>query len=111
MEKSKLDLYLTTNAKYFNAEAVPLLRQKLEKADDDVLAALQAVPLKDPTTVLIVSILLGLFGIDRFMIGDIGYGILKLLTGGGCGILFIVDWFLISKRTRDVNMSKISMVM
>lgn len=111
MEKSKLDLYLTTNAKYFNAEAVPLLRQKLEKADDDVLAALQAVPLKDQTTVLIVSILLGLFGIDRFMIGDIGYGILKLLTGGGCGILFIVDWFLISKRTRDVNMFKISMVM
>lgn len=110
MEKNQLDLYLTTNAKYFNEESIPLLRQKLEKADDDILPALQASALKDPTTMLLISIFVGTLGIDRFMLGDTGMGILKLLTCGCCGILTIVDWFTISKRTKEKNMAKISMV-
>ena len=31
--------------------------------------------MKDPNTVLLVSIFLGVLGIDRFMIGDTGMGI------------------------------------
>lgn len=45
--------------------------------------------MKDPNTVLLVSIFLGVLGIDRFMIGDTGMGILKLLTCGCCGVLTI----------------------
>lgn len=111
MEKSKIDLYLTTNAKYFEPSAIPIIRQKLEKADDEALLTLQATDLKDPTTVLLISIFLGGFGIDRFMIGDTGMGVLKLLTGGLCGILTIIDWFTISKKVKEVNLSKISMIM
>jgi TM2 domain-containing membrane protein YozV len=59
--------------------------------------------LKDPTTSLIVSILGGQLGIDRFIIGDTGMGVGKLLTCGGMGIWAIVDWFLIMGRTREVN--------
>ncbi len=111
MEKSKIDLYLTTNAKYFEPTAIPIIRQKLENADDDVLVTLQATELKDPTTLLLISIFLGSLGVDRFMIGDTGMGILKLLTCGLCGILTLIDWFTISKKTKQLNLSKVSMIL
>lgn len=110
MEKSKVDLYLTTNAKYFEASAIPVIRQKLENASDDALVSLQSTELKDPTTILLISIFLGSLGIDRFMIGDTGMGILKLLTGGLCGILTIIDWFTISRKAKQVNLAKISLI-
>ena len=45
---------------------------------------------------LLLSIFVGSFGIDRFYMGLIGTGILKLLTFGGCGVWTIVDWILIA---------------
>ena len=57
---------------------------------------------------LIISLFLGYLGIDRFIIGDIGMGIGKLLTGGGCGIWSIVDWFLIMKATKEKNLQKLA---
>lgn len=111
MEKQKIDLYLTTNAKYFEPSAIPILRGKLEKADDQTFLALQACELKDPTTLLLISIFLGCLGIDRFMIGDIGMGILKLLTMGCCGILAIIDWFMIGRKTKQKNLATVSMIL
>ena len=46
---------------------------------------------KNKSTALIFSVLLGGFGVDRFYLGYTGIGILKLLTGGCFGILWIVD--------------------
>jgi TM2 domain-containing membrane protein YozV len=56
---------------------------------------------------LIISILAGSLGIDRFMIGDTGLGVGKLLTCGGFGIWAVIDWFQIQKATREKNMQKI----
>lgn len=47
---------------------------------------------------LVVSILVGTLGIDRFMMGHVGLGILKLLTLGGCGIWWLVDVILIATK-------------
>ena len=47
--------------------------------------------MKSKTTALILSILVGGFGVDRFYLGYTGMGILKLLTGGCFGILWIID--------------------
>jgi TM2 domain-containing membrane protein YozV len=46
-------------------------------------------------------------GIDRFLIGDVGLGIAKLLTCGGLGVWTIVDLFLIMGSTRERNFEKI----
>jgi TM2 domain-containing membrane protein YozV len=61
---------------------------------------------KDRTTALILSILLGALGVDRFYVGDTGIGILKLLTLGVCGIFALIDWFLIMGRADDYNRRK-----
>lgn len=48
---------------------------------------------KDPTNILIFAIIgfLGIAGVHRFVLGQIGMGILYLLTGGLCFIGTIVD--------------------
>lgn len=61
---------------------------------------------KDPGTLLVLSILFGGFGVDRFMLGDMGMGIIKLLTFGGCGILALIDWFTTRGRTHEYNRKK-----
>jgi hypothetical protein len=103
MDTQKVDMFLMTNAKYFEGHQVPMIRTQLLEADEDKWILLQSMNLKDPTTSLIVSILGGQLGIDRFIIGDTGMGVGKLLTCGGMGIWAIVDWFLIMGRTREVN--------
>lgn len=47
--------------------------------------------MKNKTTALILSILVGGLGVDRFYLGYIRLGVLKLLTGGCFGILYIID--------------------
>ena len=61
---------------------------------------------KDRDIALLLSVLAGYWGVDRFFVGDIGMGFLKLFTAGGCGILWIVDWFLIRGRAEDHNRGK-----
>ena len=38
---------------------------------------------------------------------DTGIGIQKLLTGGCCGIMTIIDWFTISKKAKEVNFNRV----
>ena len=98
---------MITNQKFFPPEKSIYLREKLLAMDDARFGLLASIELKDPTTLLLISIFLGSLGIDRFMLGDTGMGVLKLLTFGCCGILTIVDWFTISDRTKEQNFNKV----
>lgn len=42
----------------------------------------------------VFTFLLGGLGVDRFVRGQIGLGILKLITCGGCGIWGIIDFVI-----------------
>jgi len=47
---------------------------------------------------LVMSIIFGGIGVDRFMMGKIGTGILKLITLGGLGIWWLIDLILIATK-------------
>jgi len=50
---------------------------------------------KSKVIALLLSFFLGYLGIDRFYLGYAGMGVLKLLTGGLFGILWVIDFIRI----------------
>ena len=103
MEAQKVDMFVMMNSKFFEPHQLTAVRDRLISLDDSKAPLVQMMQFKDPTTALIISVLVGHLGIDRFYIGDTGLGIAKLLTCGGLGIWTIVDWFLIMGATREKN--------
>jgi TM2 domain-containing membrane protein YozV len=103
MDAQKVDMYLMSNAKFFESRQIPMIQEMLLNADDSKMFNIQTVSLQDPTMMLILSILLGHLGVDRFLLGETGLGLAKLLTCGGLGVWTVVDWFLIMGKTREVN--------
>lgn len=83
----------------------------LETMPEERFNALQFCELINPTKVLIASLVTGGLGIDRFLVGDTGLGVLKLITFGGCGVWTIIDWFLIGKRAKEKNFEIISAIL
>jgi TM2 domain-containing membrane protein YozV len=110
MESNKVDMFIMANGKYFESHQVVSIRDKMLKMPEEKWVLLQTMQFKDPTTSLIVSLLGGQLGIDRFLIGDTGMGVGKLLTCGGFGIWAIIDWFLIMDATRQKNTEKLAAV-
>ena len=104
MESQKVDMFMMTNAKFFEGYQLNAIRERLLQLDDDKWPSLQFLQFKEPTTALLLSIFLGELGVDRFYIGDTGMGVGKLLTCGGLIVWKIVDWFLIMGATREKNM-------
>ena len=111
MTQERIDMYIMTNQKYLPAEKIVFLMQKLAEADEKKFALISSVEFKDPTTILLVSIFLGSLGIDRFMLGETGMGILKLLTLGLCGVLTIIDWFSVQRKAKELNYNNLMLVL
>lgn len=103
MEQSKIDIFLATNSQKFHAYQLEEIRTQLTRLNDSKGSILFSLDFKDPTTLLIISLLAGGLGIDRFILKDTMMGVLKLITCGGLGIWAIVDWFLIQNKTKDYN--------
>lgn len=47
--------------------------------------------MKSKTTAILLSFFLGGLGVDRFYLGYTGMGVLKLLTGGVFGVMWLID--------------------
>lgn len=102
----KVNMMLMTYGKYFPEESFMVVRDKLEAMDDSTTSMMYTLQFKDPMTALILSLLLGSLGVDRFYIGDVGLGVIKLLTCGGFGVWTLIDYFLIMNAAKQKNFEK-----
>jgi len=103
MEQSKIDMFVASSSEKFPSDKMGIIHSQLEKIDDKKFLSIQSANYKNPTTLLIISIFLGSLGVDRFMLGQTGLGVAKLLTCGGMGIWTFIDWFLIMKIAKERN--------
>ena len=111
VDRQKIDMFIMANQKYFPAEKMMFLREKLYNMDASKFTMISCVEFKDPTTLLLVSLFLGSLGVDRFMMKETGMGVLKLLTGGCCGILTIIDWFSVQNKEKEKNFNDLMLLL
>ena len=111
MDSQKVDMFIMSNSKFFESAHLSSIRDQLLQVSEEKWNMISTTQFKDPSTMLIVSVIAGSLGIDRFMIGDTGLGIGKLLTCGGLGVWTIIDWFMIQGATREKNMQKLKMLL
>lgn len=89
-------------------EKMMYFKRAPEAASDDKLDDIMCCELHNPTHILLFSVFLGGFGVDRFMIGDTGLGVGKLLLGWAtCGIWPLVDIFCSYKKAKEKNLNKL----
>lgn len=108
MEQQKIDMFVAQNASKFPAYRMAAIKEALAKIEDEKASAILSLELADPATTLILSVLCGCLGVDRFVLGDVGLGILKLLTCGGFYIWWIIDMVNAQDRTREYNFQKLT---
>lgn len=65
---------------------------------------------KNPVIAYGFNAWLGWLGIDRFYVGDVLLGVLKLISFGGLGIWVLIDYFLIGGRARAKSFEKARMI-
>ncbi len=107
-----LNQILVTQAdKYPYMSLLNLKSQILNSGIDPTTLQMMMAQAKDPILVLILSIFLGGFGVDRFYIGDIGLGFGKLLTCGGLYFWWLIDLFLIMDATKEKNLQQLTMAL
>lgn len=109
MDAQNVDYFLMSNSKYLEEFQMYHIRERLLTMDDQNWRMLQYMQFHDPVIVLIISLVTGPLAVDRFMIGDIGLGVAKLLTCGGLGIWVLIDWITIMNITRRKNTEKLMM--
>ena len=88
------------------------LKEKLANVPDKKVDEILMCNLHNPTHILLYSLFLGGLGVDRFMLGDTGLGVAKLLLGWAtCGIWPIIDIFVTHTRAKNKNLEKIMMLL
>lgn len=111
MQQDKVDIYMLSHSKFFPENKISYIREKLLQADDSKYALIMSLDLKDPLIVFLISIFGGYLGIDRFILGDIPMGILKLCTAGVCYVLYVIDWFLVQDKAKELNYNTIMSIL
>ena len=107
MEQQQVEQLIEIYGNKLPIESILKKKKKLLSMDYNTASIILAQA-KDPTISIILSIIVGSWGIDRIYIGDVGLGIIKLLTCGGCGIWWLIDLFLIMDATKRKNLLQIT---
>lgn len=107
MNYEEVYAYMSKNINYFPQKDLDRLTRKLYECDPDAFEEIKKCHLKNPVLMQIVSLFFGIWGVDRFIMKDFVYGGLKLISGGGFFILWILDIFKIKEIVREENLDKV----
>ncbi len=89
MTKENIDVIMRRYQYQLLQGSVSDIRKSMEKLPDELVPAMQELPVKKKGLMTFVSIIGGQLGIDRFILGDIKIGLLKLLSLVLVNIFFI----------------------
>lgn len=108
MDITKANMYLQQFKDKVPNEKVGQLRDELLNADDKCEMSLGVVTTYNPILMIIISIFFGGLGVDRFVLGDIGLGVCKLLFGWLTLYIWpLVDIFYCYKKAKEKNYENI----
>ena len=112
MTEANVKLALTILANKVPEEKMLLLKNKLSDSTDEKLDEIMCLKLHNPSHILLFSVILGGFGVDRFMIDDIGLGVAKLLLNGiTFGIWQLVDIFFSYNKAKEKNFNSVMQIL
>ena len=108
MNESQINDFLKINKNFLDESKTLIIKERLEKLDESKLFSLSFIQFRDPKIFFAISWFGGTLGLDRFLIGDIGIGLLKLFLNIFTFFLpFVMDLFFIQKRIREKNFIKL----
>ena len=79
MNQQNVDMFILNKRNFFPDSVMIDIRNKLLSCDDSYLNLILSTEFKNPTYGFLFSVGLGVYGVDRFYIGHIAIGILKLI--------------------------------
>ncbi len=94
-----INAFVAAKGDWFDASVLESVKTKLAGLSETSFTAAINEDYRDPDQMLIWA----LVGIDRFFLDDTVMGVIKVVTGGGFGIWWIIDLFSIKKRTLAYN--------
>ena len=95
-----MTLSTTSSAK---GGSVVFLASQLPSDKALLFAKLYSISKKDRISIWLLSVFFGVLGVDRFFLGHLNAGLLKLISLGGCGIWYVIDLLIIDGATREKN--------
>ena len=135
MEQSKVDMFILNKSTLFPSPLVLYIREQMLKMEDEEWHKVSTVQFRNPTVAMLLSLGCGVYGADRFYLGDWLLGCLKLLStiilvativvidfmniDSWFAVLFMVlfigivvlwyfiDIFLVTKKTKELNYNKL----
>jgi hypothetical protein len=81
----------------------PTAAPAFQELSDKQKAAFAAEYKNRKRSLAVMMVLAFLFPIQLFFLGKMGLAVFFLLTGGGFGIWYVIEWFLTPGRVRDYN--------
>ena len=111
LNKSKIRNFITKNKGYLPDDKIPQIKRVLMALSLEELENILDIELTSPELIQVISIFLGIIGIDRLLIGSYGMFLLKFFTAGNFGILWLYDVCTIKGKVREKNYNKLMSIL
>lgn len=103
---------MQTLSSKLSSETLAMVKRKIENADDRIAEEIIFAKYDEPWMILIFSVLLGSLGVDRFILGDVGLGVCKLLFGWlTLGIWPLADIYFCYKKAQHRNLQRVMQIL